>query len=254
MIRYDFEGRVALITGGTSGIGGATALAFAQAGARVVVSSRSAEAGRATCEALDQSGSRALFVQADVRDEGSVAALVQQCIARFGRLDCAVNCAGAGGDMQPVERADQRVWDDVLATSLRGVWLSMRYELPALLSSGGGAIVNLGSTYSTAGRAAHHAYVAAKHGVLGLTRSVALEYASRNVRINALCPGVTRTASMIAAEVVVPELVQAVVEEHPIGRMAEEHEVAAAALWLCSDASRYVTGAPLFVDGGFSAS
>lgn len=253
MIEYDFLGRVALVTGGTSGIGFATALAFARAGASVVIAARGEQSGRAACAALERCGAAASYVRTDVRDEASVAALVEHTVARFGRLDCAVNCAGAGGDMKPLSDAAQDAWDDVMAVNARGVWLSMRHEVPALLASGGGAIVNLGSIYSAAGRAAHHAYVASKHAVVGLTRSVALEYAKRGVRVNVLCAGVTRTEAIEQAEAALPELVAGLVAELPIGRMATTDEIAGAALWLCSDASRYVTGAPLVIDGGFLA-
>lgn len=253
MIEYDFQGRVALVTGGTSGIGLATALAFAKAGASVVVAARGEPSGREACAALERCGAAASYVPTDVRDERQVAALLEHTLARFGRLDCAVNCAGAGSDMKPLSEAAQDVWDDVMAVNARGVWLSMRHEVPALVASGGGAIVNIGSIYSAAGRAAHHAYVASKHAVVGLTRSVALEYAKRGVRVNVLCAGVTRTEAIEQAEAALPELVAGLVAEHPMGRMATTDEIAGAALWLCSDAARYVTGAPLVIDGGFLA-
>jgi NAD(P)-dependent dehydrogenase (short-subunit alcohol dehydrogenase family) len=253
MNSYDFTGRVSLVTGGTSGIGLATALAFARAGASVVLGARDEARGRAACAAIERAGGTCAFVHTDVREETSVAALVEQTLARFGRLDCAVNCAGVGGDMKSLPCAAQPVWDEVMRVNARGVWLSMRHEVPALLASGGGAIVNIGSIYGVAGRAAHHAYVASKHAVVGLTRSVALEYAQHNVRVNVLCAGVTSTAAMQQAERMVPEVVRALVAEHPVGRMATEQEIAGAALWLCSDASRYVTGAPLHIDGGFLA-
>jgi NAD(P)-dependent dehydrogenase (short-subunit alcohol dehydrogenase family) len=188
-----------------------------------------------------------------VCDEASVARAVERTVMRFGRLDFAFNNAGVGGDMAPLESTDQEVWDRVMATNARGVWLSMRHEIPAMLASGGGAIVNMSSIYGAAGKRAHHAYVASKHAVIGMTRSVALEYATRGIRVNALCAGVTRTPGMEQAEAAVPELVRALVEEHPMARMATEEEIAAAVLWLCSEGSSYVTGAPLPVDGGFLA-
>ena len=253
--RYDYSGRVAFVVGGTSGIGRATALAFARAGASVVVAARGIEAGQATEEAIAREGAAALFVSCDVRDEGSVFDAVKRAVERFGRIDFAVNSAGVGGDMAPLEQVSQAVWDDVMAVNARGVWIAMRAELNAMRSNGtaGGAIVNLSSIYGLAGRPAHHAYVASKHAVLGMTRSVALEYAARNIRVNALCAGATRTLAMVQAERVVPDMVQALVAEHPMGRMATESEVAGAALWLCSADSAFVTGAPLVVDGGFLA-
>jgi NAD(P)-dependent dehydrogenase (short-subunit alcohol dehydrogenase family) len=254
MIAEDFAGKVALITGGTSGIGLATARAFARAGAKVAVSSRSEGAGRAVCESIERDGGAAAFVRADVREEVDVARAVGAVVDRFGRLDFAVNAAGIGGDMAPLESTAQAVWDDVLATNARGVWLAMRYEIPAMLAAGsGGAIVNISSIYGAAGKPAHHAYVASKHAVLGMTRSVALEYATRGIRVNAVLAGATATEGMLAAEQVVPEVVRALVAQHPMQRMAREDEIAATALWLCSAAAGFVTGAPIPVDGGFSA-
>jgi NAD(P)-dependent dehydrogenase (short-subunit alcohol dehydrogenase family) len=253
MIRFDFSGKVALVTGGTSGIGLATALAFARAGAQVAVAARGEEAGQRARGALEEVGAAALFVPTDVREEASVAGAVARVLERFGRLDFAANCAGVGGDLAPLERTDQGVWDSVMAINARGVWLAMRHEVPAMLRSGGGAIVNMSSIYGGAGKPAHHAYVASKHAVVGMTRSVALEYATRGVRVNALCAGITATASMRQAAASFPAIVDQLIAQHPIGRMASEEEIAGAALWLCSAGAAYVTGTPLAVDGGFLA-
>lgn len=252
MIAYNFSNKVALIMGGTSGIGLATARGFARAGARVVLAARGEAAGQQARVALEAEGAKVLFVSTDVGDEASVKHAVEATVNHFGRLDFAVNSAGAG-DMAPLERTNQDVWDRVMAINARGVWLAMRHQIPAMLASGGGAIVNISSTFGQAGRAENHAYVASKHAVVGLTRSVALEYATRGIRVNALCAGVTRTPSMRQAEAYVPDIVQALVAEHPMKRMATEDEVAGAALWLCSDAAGFVTGTPLAVDGGFLA-
>jgi NAD(P)-dependent dehydrogenase (short-subunit alcohol dehydrogenase family) len=252
-MNHDYSGKVALVFGGTSGIGLATARAFARAGAQVTVASRGEPAGRDVAASLEREGTEALFVPCDVCDERTVAHAVERTAERFGRLDAAFNCAGIGGDFAPLENTKQDVWDSVMATNARGVWLAMRHEIPAMLASGGGAIVNMSSIYGMAGKPAHHAYVAAKHAVLGMTRSVALEYAARGIRVNALCAGITATPAMLQAEAFMPQVVQALVNEHPMKRMATEEEIAHAVLWLCSQSAGFVTGAPIPVDGGFLA-
>lgn len=250
-VSYDFEGAVVLVTGGSSGIGRATARAFAEAGARVCIAARDLERARAAAHEL---GGSADALALDVRDERSVAVAVAEVVRRFGALDIAVNDAGIGGDMAPLPATRQDVWDDVAATNARGVWLCLRHEAEAMLAAGrGGAIVNASSVYGLAGRSAHHAYVASKHAVVGMTRSVALELAPRGIRVNALCAGLTRTESVAHVEAAYPDVVRALVAEHPIGRMATVDEIAAATLWLASPGASYVTGVPLAVDGGFLA-
>jgi NAD(P)-dependent dehydrogenase (short-subunit alcohol dehydrogenase family) len=256
MTHYDFRGRVVFITGGTKGIGLATACAFARAGASVALTGRDEDAGREACaKVAEASGGEGavLFLRADVRDERQIVAAVAATQTRHGRLDYAFNNAGVAGDMATLEATDQAVWDDVMAVNARGVWLAMRHEIPAMLKNGGGAIVNMSSIFGQAGKPAHHAYVASKHAVVGLTRSVALEYATRGVRVNAVCPGATATSSLQQAAVAFPALVDALVAEHPMRRLAREEEVAAAVLWLCSGDAGFVTGTSLAVDGGFLA-
>ena len=255
MITYDFSDKVAFVTGGTSGIGLATALAFARAGAKLVIASRGEESGRQACAAIKKkSGAPVLFIRTDVRDEASVARATVSSVLHFGRLDFAFNAAGCGGDMASLKKLSQDARDDVMATNARGVWLSMRYEIQAMLRrGGGGAIVNMSSVYGSAGKAAHHAYVTSKHAVIGMTRSVALEYATRGIRVNALCAGVTATSGMREAEAAMPEIVSDLVAQHPMGRMANEMEIASTVLWLCSEGAGYITGAPVAVDGGFLA-
>lgn len=253
MIVYDFSGKVVLVTGGTSGIGLSAARSFAASGARLALLSRDENAGQAACAELARAGAAVIHVPTDVRDEAAVAKAVDRTLQRFGRLDIALNAAGIGGDLGTLEHTAQSVWDDVLATNARGVWLSMRHQIPAMLATGGGAIVNMSSIYGAAGKAAHHAYVASKHAVLGMTRSVALEFANRGVRVNALCAGVTGTPAMRQAAAIVPEMVAGLVAQHPMQRMATEQEITHAALFLCSDAASYITGTPLAVDGGFLA-
>jgi NAD(P)-dependent dehydrogenase (short-subunit alcohol dehydrogenase family) len=254
-VRFDFSKRAVFVTGGSSGIGRAVAAAFVGASADVTIASRDREAGERAVRHVERAGGgRVRFVPCDVRDEAAVARAVGAAVEAFGRLDFAVNCAGVGGDMAPLETAGVGAWDDVMAVNARGVWLAMRAEIAAIAARNeGGAIVNMGSIYSGAGRAAHHAYVASKHAVLGMTRSVALEYAARGIRVNAICAGVTRTAAMDQVEQAAPSVVRAIVDEHPMRRMATEAEIAAAALWLCSGDSGFVTGAPLYVDGGYLA-
>jgi NAD(P)-dependent dehydrogenase (short-subunit alcohol dehydrogenase family) len=253
MVAHDFSGKVAFITGGASGIGLATARAFARGGARVAVASRGEESGRAAVASLERDGATACFVPCDVREETAVARAVERTVQQLGKLDVAFNCAGIGGDFAPLAGANQDIWDDVMATNARGVWLAMRYEIPAMLAAGGGTVVNMSSIYGAAGKPAHHAYVASKHAVIGMTRSVAIEYALRGVRVNAVCAGATATPAMRQAEQVAPQLVQALVDEHPMARLATEGEIANAVLWLCSDGAGFVTGASVAVDGGFLA-
>ena len=250
---YDFHDRVAVITGAGSGMGLATAQAFAESGAAVVLSDRNEQTLRTATAELTSAGRQALGVVCDVSDEEQVAALVERPVASFGRLDFAFNNAGI--QAPPTDAADEpaELFDRVNAVNLRGVWACMKHELRAMRAQGSGAIVNcssLGGLVGLPGRAAYHA---SKHGVIGLTRSAALEYAPRGVRINAICPGTIETAmvkDMIAkGELDVPEAMA----NQPIGRLGRADEIAAAVLWLCSPAASFVLGVALPVDGGYTA-
>jgi len=252
-LRYDFTGQVALVTGASSGMGLATAQAFAQAGAAVVLADINQDALRAATGDLTAAGHQALAVTCDVSSEHEVAAMVDKTVATFGRLDMAFNNAGI--QAPPTDAADEpaETFDRVNAVNLRGVWACMKHELRQMRDQGTGAIVNcssLGGLVGLPGRAAYHA---SKHGVIGLTRSAALEYAPRGIRINAICPGTIETpmvTEMIAkGELSVPEAVA----NQPIGRLGRADEIAAAVLWLSSPAASLVVGVALPVDGGYTA-
>jgi NAD(P)-dependent dehydrogenase (short-subunit alcohol dehydrogenase family) len=250
---HDFKGQVALVTGASSGMGLATAQAFAEAGAAVVLADVNGETLRAATDALTAVGQQALGVTCDVSDEHEVAALVGDTIATFGRLDMAFNNAGI--QVPPSDAADEPadIFDRVNAVNLRGVWACMKHELRQMRTQGSGAIVNcssLGGLVGLPGRAAYHA---SKHGVIGLTRSAALEYAPRGIRINAICPGTIETP-MVAEMIAKGQLeVTEAVANQPIGRLGRADEIAATVLWLCSPAASLVLGVALPVDGGYTA-
>jgi NAD(P)-dependent dehydrogenase (short-subunit alcohol dehydrogenase family) len=250
---YDFSGQVALVTGAAGGMGLDTARAFAAAGAAVVLADVNEDAMRAAADELNVAGHRTLGIPCDVADEDQVAALVAQTVAEFGRLDMAFNNAGI---MLPLaDAADEPAdsFDRVTAINLRGVWACMKHELRQMRAQGGGAIVNcssLGGLVGNPGRASYHA---AKHGVLGLTKSAALEYAPRGIRVNAVCPGTIETP-MVADMMAGGELTVAdAVAGQPIGRLGRGDEIAAAVLWLCSPGASLVLGVALPVDGGYTA-
>jgi len=250
---YDFTGQVALVTGASSGMGLATAQAFAEAGAAVVLADINDQTLGAATDELTAAGHRALGVTCDVANEDQAAAMVERAAATFGRLDMAFNNAGI--QVPPSDAADEPAerFDRVNAINLRGVWTCMKHQLRQMRAQGSGAIVNcssLGGLVGLPGRAAYHA---SKHGVIGLTKSAALEYAPRGIRINAICPGAIETpmvTDMIAkGELHVPDAVA----NHPIGRLGRADEIAAAVLWLCSPAASFVLGVALPVDGGYTA-
>ena len=251
-MNISFENKVALVTGAGSGMGLATANAFAEAGAAVVLADNREEAAQGAAKSLLAAGHRALAVHCDVADEEQVAAMVEQTVASFGRIDAAFNNAGVQSPVAETADASGEEFDRINAINLRGVWNCMKYELRQMREQGSGAIVSnssLGGLVGVAGRGVYHA---SKHGVLGLTKSAALEYAARGIRINAVCPGIIETpmvAGMLTSEA---EAMKEMMKDVPIGRLGRPEEIAAAVLWLCSPSASFVIGHALAVDGGYT--
>jgi NAD(P)-dependent dehydrogenase (short-subunit alcohol dehydrogenase family) len=251
---YDLRGRVALVTGAASGIGRATARLFAGMGARVVASDVDASGGGTTVTELAEDGHDAVFKAADVTDDESVAALVKFTVDTFGRLDSSANCAGVGGGHAATHQYPGDLWDQIVAINLRGTWLAMRHEIEAMLAGGGGgAIVNVSSTLGVRGSPLASPYSAGKHGVIGLTRTAAIEYAPAGIRINAVCPGAIDTPMMDETFERFPGFRESLLGFVPMARLGRPEEVAAAIAWLASDAASFVTGETLAVEGGLLA-
>ena len=246
-------GKVGLVTGAGSGIGQATALTMAREGASVVIADRDESAGAATFEMITGQGGRGLTITVDTAEARGVEGLIRQAVDSFGRLDCAVNNAAIRGPVVLTAEYTEENWDRIVSTNLKGVWLCMKFQIGQMLRQGSGAIVNIASNFGLVGSPGRSAYSASKHGVIGLTKAAALEYARQNIRVNAVCPGPTRTPFMESVLREQPEILPAIEAAQPSGRVARSSEIAEAIVWLCSDRASFVTGATLPVDGGFVA-
>jgi NAD(P)-dependent dehydrogenase (short-subunit alcohol dehydrogenase family) len=245
--------KVALITGGGSGIGRATALIFAREGAKLVIADLNRKGAEETVAMIEKAGGQAVSFECDVLKPAAVEDLVQQSVKRFGRLDCAFNNAGVAGDQARTADSTEQCWDFVVGIDLKAVWLCMKYEIAQMLKQKSGAIVNTASIAGLGANPLGIAYSAAKHGVVGLTRTAAVEYAKIPIRVNAVCPGVTETPMVEAGISRRPQMRQIFQKLHPMGRLGRPQEIGEAVAWLCSDAASFVTGIPLAVDGGFTA-
>ena len=247
------QGKVALVTGGSSGIGRATSLVFASEGAKVVIADIDVAGGDETVKMIEQAGGEATCIKTDVRNATEVEALINNAVKTYGRLDCAHNNAGVLGVDIPITEATEEDCDYVINTNLKGVWLCMKYEIIQMLEQGGGAIVNAASVAGLVGFPGMPVYSAGKHGVIGLTKTAALEYAQAGIRVNAVCPSAIRTPATESALSAFPELEANMKDDIPVGRMGSANEIAEAVVWLCSDGASFVTGLAMPVDGGFMA-
>lgn len=246
-----FQDKVALVTGASSGIGRAAAIAFAKEGAKVVLASRGEAGTLETLRMVEAAGGEGIFVKTDIAIARDVENMVQKTMETYGRLDCAFNNAGVSGPAGPLFQLTEQDFQQVMDVNLKGVWLSLKYELPAMLAGGGGSIVNMSSAAGLIGTVGTAAYTASKHGVVGLTKVAALEYAKAKVRINVVCPSVIDNTVMIEhVKVAYPDVYNYMLGTHPVGRIGQPEEVANAVIWLCSNEASFVTGVAFPVDGG----
>ena len=246
-------GTTAIVTGGSTGIGRAAARRFAEEGANVVVADVNVEDAERTVEMITDAGGEATFAETDVSDPTAVEAMVETAIETYGGLDFAFNNAGIEGDDVPAPDQSMDNWERVIGVNLKGVFLGMKYEIPAMLEDGGGAIVNNASIAGVVGFPNLLPYVASKHGVVGMTKATALEFSGEGVRVNAVCPGVIETPMLERSIEKTPEMEDNLVAATPIGRLGEANEIGDAAVWLCSEEASFVTGESLVIDGGYVA-
>ena len=244
-----FEGNTAFITGAASGIGRATAVAFAVEGARVVVTGRGEAALRETAEHVKGAGAEVLAITCDVLKPDEIEAAVAQAVENFGRIDCAFNNAGVENKAAPLHEIDLEEWDRILNINLRGTFLCMKHEIAQMVRQGGGVVVNTSSGAGIRGVAGGASYAASKHGMIGMTKSAALDYAKQNIRVNCVLPGNIATPMM---DRFTGGDIQKAIDLEPVGRLGKPEEIAEAVLWMCSDLGRFVTGASIVVDGGWS--
>lgn len=246
-----FKNKVAIVTGGSSGIGRATALAFVKKGVKVVIADW--KENQETMDLIENLGGEAIFVKCDVSKAADVKELVEKTIATYGRLDYAFNNAGIEGTSAPVQDCTEENWDKTIGVNLKGVWLCMKYEIPEMIKQGKGVIVNTSSVAGLVGFQGLPAYVASKHGIIGLTKTAALECAKLGVRVNAVCPGVIQTSMIDRLTGNKKEAIEQFTGLEPVGRLGQPEEIANAVIWLCSDEASFVTGVAMPVDGGFVA-
>jgi len=247
------ENRFAVVTGAASGIGRASALAFSREGAKVAVVDVDTEAGNETVKHIHEADGEALFIQCDVADAQQVNDMVAQSVKAFGRIDCALNCAGVLGEMTTAHECSEENFDRIMRINLRGVWLCMKYEIQQMLQQGGGAIVNMASNAAMQATAMLPAYAASKAGVVSLSQTAAVEVAAKGIRINCINPGLIRTPMVAKQLETNPKQVEEFTQMHPIGRIGTPEDIAEAVVWLCSDAASFVVGHPMNVDGGYLA-